>query len=146
MYVASAITLSSIYTESELTYKLAFDITQAMQAAAKDTQDLKKPAPSCQRVQHVQDRRSACHCCRCSGNHLPTRLTPVVIFVMLTVKRVARGGHIAESIIKQECSPYLKSQSLRMSNNIYTLVPHEREKQAHSCFCQDTQGEFSLGN
>ena len=36
-------------------YKLAFNITQAMEAAAKDKQNLNL-APNCKLIQHVQDR------------------------------------------------------------------------------------------
>ena len=51
--------------EAELTYKTAYDLATAMEAAAKDAQDLRRPTPTVQ-VQQVQEQRPL-RCHRCGG-------------------------------------------------------------------------------
>ena len=78
--------------EADLTYKKALEITQAMEVAAHDINDLQKQLPTTATVQRLQVQKSKLLCYRCGNNHLASTCR----FRQAECHNCGKVGHIAK--------------------------------------------------
>ena len=109
--------------ETDLTYKKALEIAQAMEVAARDINDLQKQFPHTATVQRLQTQKhKVLVCYRCGNNHLATSCR----FQQAECRNCGKVGHIAKvcrSKIQKVSKKTTKGQATQyMLQDSHTLL------------------------
>ena len=84
-----------LFQETDLTYKKALEIAQAMEVAAHDINDLQKELPHTATVQRLQIQKSKVSICyHCGNNHFASMCR----FQQAKCRNCGKVGHIARFV------------------------------------------------
>ena len=109
--------------ESDLTYKRAFEIAQAMEVASRDIHDLQKQSIPTPTVQHLQERRHTKRytCYRCGGNHTANKCS----FLSAECRACGKLGHIAKVCRSKSKKMPKATTGKHKQTSINSVVPNK---------------------